>query len=96
MVRNVRWWFDDEFANVFMTDYTSYLVIYKCVQQWFDLYTNEYVEVYSRSTSLTTAETDTIKNQLSSSLGSNFSKTDLKDVKVNPNDCKEQDVWGIF
>mmetsp|Transcript_38391 Transcript_38391/g.52106 ORF Transcript_38391/g.52106 Transcript_38391/m.52106 type:complete len:90 (-) Transcript_38391:94-363(-) len=82
-------WFDYDFGNIIYTDYTNYLVIYKCVQQWMDFYTNEYVEVYSRTTSLTDDQKTDIATFLNANLEKNFDSASLSDSAVNPSDCLE-------
>ena len=43
------------------TDYSQYLVQYNCMQEYLDLYTEEYFDIYTRSGTITDSLLDEIK-----------------------------------
>ena len=39
--------FDPTFSKIVDTDYSTYILLYHCEQQWLDFYTAEYFDIYT-------------------------------------------------
>ena len=61
-------WWSKTFGKVVATDYTQYLVQYNCMQEYLDVYTEEYFDIYSRDGTITDSLLEEIKAIISEML----------------------------
>ena len=82
------------YGKIASTDYSSYIILYSCKQDYFDLYTKEYFEILTPDGSFTDdTEKDTVIAKLGE-LAPDFD-TNLMNTSV-VDECNEQTSWWFF
>lgn len=83
------------YSTIIYTDYETYFVQYYCMQQWFDFYTKEYVDIYVRegAADLSAETLAQIKSNIKKSMP-NFDEGGL--VAAVETDCAIKDTWGFL
>lgn len=84
------------FSRVLDTDYSTYFVEYACKQSWGDLWTIEYVDIFTKDglISSSSKSLDDIKTTMAG-YAPNFDVESLAEVR-SADGCPYQTVWGIF
>lgn len=83
------------FLTIVDSDYQTYILGYHCQQQWFDFYTEEYFDIYTRTGTISSTTLQQIKDKITKLTNKRpFDPNRLVEVKTK--DCFLQPTWYIF
>ena len=82
------------FSRILDTDYSTYFVEYSCTQSLLDIWTIEYIDIFTKDGTLDPTTLATIKTNLGT-WAPNFNTDNLVTART-PGQCAYEAVWFIF
>lgn len=84
----------DSYSTILQTDYSSYIVQYKCKQAYFDFYTEEYIDIYTRDGTIT----NELLNEIKAMVKVKVPKLDVEGLlaPAKVKNCDTVNAWGFI
>ena len=84
----------DSYSTILQTDYSSYIVQYKCKQAYFDFYTEEYIDIFTPDGTITEGLLTELKAMIKEKMP-NFDIDGLL-APAKAKNCDTVNAWGFI